>query len=84
MNSPGAVLITSPATDWSPVVDVPTNDILTTSLAGQRDFALTGDDRWGSPVRDSLCWPYGVAARDEALVIADSDTSRVLLCEATS
>ena len=53
-------------------------------LAGQRDFCAKGDNRWGPAVRDSLCWPYGVAACGETLVIADSGNSRVLLWEAAA
>jgi hypothetical protein len=30
-------------------------------------------------VRDSLCWPYGVAASGDTLAIADSGNSRVAL-----
>ena len=51
-------------------------------LVGQNDFASKGDNRWGPPVRDSLCWPYAVAACGDTLVIADSGNSRVLLWEA--
>ncbi len=51
-------------------------------LAGQHDFTRKGDNRWRPPVRDSVCWPYDVAACDETLVIADSGNSRVLLWEA--
>lgn len=55
-----------------------------TSLAGQRDFTLKGDNRRGPAVRDSLCWPYNVAACGDTLVIADSGNSRVLLRDAAS
>lgn len=53
-------------------------------LAGQRAFIKKGDNRWGPPVRDSLCWPYAVAACDETLMIADSGNNRVLLWEAAA
>lgn len=53
-------------------------------LTGQRDFGAKGDNRWGPPVRDSLCWPYGVAACGSTLVIADSGNSRVMLWEAAA
>jgi hypothetical protein len=52
-----------------------------TRLAGQRDFTEKGDNRWRPPARDSLCWPYGVAACDGTLIIADSGNNRVLLWE---
>jgi hypothetical protein len=51
-------------------------------LAGQCDFTEKGDNRWGPPVRDSLCWPYGVAACGNTLVVADSGNNRVLMWEA--
>src|SRR6185437_14691325 len=47
-------------------------------LAGQFAFDKKGDKRWGPPVRDSLCWPYGLAACRNRLVIADSGNNRVL------
>ncbi len=53
-----------------------------TALTGQRSFADKGDNRWGPPCRDSLCWPYGIAACGSSLMIADSGNSRVLLWEA--
>jgi hypothetical protein len=48
-------------------------------LVGQPDFLAKGDNRWGLPVRDSLSWPYGVAACERTLVVADSGNSRVAL-----
>lgn len=57
-------------------------DAAATRLAGQRDFTDKGDNRWSQPVRDSLCWPYNVAACDDTLVVADSGNNRVLLWEA--
>jgi hypothetical protein len=51
-------------------------------LAGQRAFTGRGDNRWGRPMRDSVCWPYSVATCDETLIIADSGNSRVLLWDA--
>jgi len=53
-------------------------------LCGQEDFSRKGDNRWGSPARDSLCWPYGVAANGETLVIADSGNNRAILWEGAS
>jgi hypothetical protein len=57
-------------------------DAAATRLAGQRDFTDKGDNRWSLPVRDSLCWPYNVAACGDMAVIADSGNNRVLLWEA--
>lgn len=48
-------------------------------LAGQPDFASKGDNRWGLAGRDTLCWPYGIAAADGLLAIADSGNNRVML-----
>jgi len=51
-------------------------------LAGQMSFGDKGDNRWGFPARDSLCWPYNVAACESTLVVADSGNNRILLWEA--
>ncbi|MDJ0686730.1 MAG: hypothetical protein QNJ84_18760 [Alphaproteobacteria bacterium] len=48
-------------------------------LTGQPDFASKGDNRWGMPVRDSLCWPYGLSLRDRTVAVADSGNNRVML-----
>jgi len=53
-----------------------------TRLAGQHDFTAKGDNRWGVPRRDSLCWPYDVAYCGDRAVIADSGNNRVLLWRA--
>ena len=50
-------------------------------LAGQPDFAAKGDNRWGLPTRDSLCWPYGLSVFGSTLAIADSGNNRVLIWE---
>jgi len=50
-------------------------------LAGQPDFARKGDNRWAPAVRDSLRWPYGVAACAPTVLIANSGNNRVFLCE---
>ena len=49
------------------------------ALAAQPDFGAKGDNRWQLPARDSLCWPYGVAACGEQLVVADSGNNRALV-----
>lgn len=49
------------------------------ALAAQPDFGAKGDNRWQLPARDSVCWPYGVAACGDTLVIADSGNNRVQL-----
>ena len=48
-------------------------------LTGQSDFAAKGDNRWKAPVRDSLCWPYGLAIAGDVAAIADSGNNRLLL-----
>lgn len=48
-------------------------------LAGQRWFHDKGENRWERPGRDTLCWPYGVAACGDTVAIADSGNNRVLL-----
>lgn len=57
-------------------------DAAARSVAGQHTFADKGDNRWSSAKRDSLCWPYGIAAAGKTLAIADSGNNRVLLWEA--
>lgn len=54
------------------------------ALAGQDSFHDKGENRWGLVQRDSLCWPYGVAAAGRTLAIADSGNNRVLVWEAAS
>jgi hypothetical protein len=47
-------------------------------LTGQRTFDEKGDNRWQPAARDSLCWPYAVAACGRTLVVADSGNNRVV------
>jgi hypothetical protein len=51
-------------------------------LAGQRWFHDKGENRWERPGRDTLCWPYGVAACGDTVVVADSGNNRVLIWNA--
>ena len=53
-------------------------------LTGQPDFQSKGDNRWKLPVRDSLCWPYGLSACGDMMVVSDSGNNRVLLWRAAS
>lgn len=48
-------------------------------LSAQPDFHAKGDNRWQMPVRDSLCWPYGIRACGDTIVVADSGNNRVAL-----
>jgi DNA-binding beta-propeller fold protein YncE len=49
------------------------------SLAAQDAFTKKGDNRWKLPVRDSLCWPYGLTVQGNTVTIADTGNHRVLL-----
>lgn len=49
------------------------------ALTAQPDFCAKGDNRWQPPVRDSLCWPYGLMHSAGLVVVADSGNNRVLL-----
>jgi hypothetical protein len=49
------------------------------ALAGQASFTDKGDNRWQRPTRDSLCWPYALAAAGGQVVVVDSGNNRVLL-----
>lgn len=49
------------------------------ALTAQLDFHAKSDNHWQMPVRDSLCWPYGIRACGNSIVVSDSDNSRVLL-----
>ena len=48
-------------------------------LAGQHTFQDKGDNRWAMPVRDSLCWSYGIYAKGETVLVCDSGNSRAML-----
>ncbi|MEM6785934.1 MAG: hypothetical protein AAF928_04100 [Myxococcota bacterium] len=48
-------------------------------LTGQRHFQAKGDNRWEAPVRDSLCWPYGLNVTGDVAVVSDTGNHRVLL-----
>ena len=48
-------------------------------LTGQPHFKTKGDNRNRLPVRDSLCWPYGIHAVNERVVVSDTGNHRVLL-----
>lgn len=50
-----------------------------TFLTGQNTFAHRGDNRWRNPMRDSLCWPYGLAFQGDNALVADTGNNRVLV-----
>lgn len=50
------------------------------ALVGQTDFQSKGENRvYGTPSRDSLCWPYAVQGNNTGVAIADSGNNRILL-----
>ncbi|RWD64497.1 MAG: hypothetical protein EOS36_09850 [Mesorhizobium sp.] len=57
-------------------------DAPATTLAGQNGFSLKGDNRWKAATRDSLCWPFAIAVREDLIAVADTGNNRVLLWEA--
>jgi hypothetical protein len=59
-----------------------TTHALARSLAGQRRFSDKGDNRWAPVARDSVSWPYAIAACGATAVIADTGNNRVLIWEA--
>jgi hypothetical protein len=48
-------------------------------LTGQDDWRAKGENRWRSPSRDSLCWPYGLGACRRHAIVADAGNNRILL-----
>lgn len=50
-----------------------------TDVIGQTDFDQHGENRWTSVTHQTLCWPYGIAAHQDWLAIADSGNNRVML-----
>jgi hypothetical protein len=79
----GEVVIADTAN--SRLVGFPSDTIATgahaTRLWGQRRFTDKGDNRRAPVSRDSLCWPYGISACRDRLIVADSGNNRVLLLE---
>ncbi|MCA9549072.1 MAG: hypothetical protein KC933_03490 [Myxococcales bacterium] len=48
-------------------------------LTGQAHFGEKGDNKNRLPVRDSLCWPYGIQVVEDLAVVADTGNHRVVL-----
>lgn len=48
-------------------------------VLAQPDFGSNGENRWTSVQHDTLCWPYGLSLRGDALAVADSGNNRVTL-----
>lgn len=55
------------------------NGVHAHALAAQPDWNSKGDNRWRPAARDSVCWPYSVAAAGGSLLVADSGNNRVML-----
>ena len=55
------------------------NGAAASRLAGQDNWRAKGENRWRSPSRDSLCWPYGLGISGRHAIIADAGNNRVLL-----
>ncbi|WP_411727115.1 hypothetical protein [Methyloglobulus sp.] len=60
-------------------IDDLATDAAARALTGQLNFHQKGDNRWRPPVADSLCWPYGIQACGNVVVVADSGNNRVSL-----
>ena len=51
-------------------------------LFGQDTYRQKGENRsYGSALRDSLCWPYGIQVCERVAIVADSGNNRVVLSE---
>lgn len=56
------------------------HDASADGLLGQVTYRQKGENRdYGSALRDSLCWPYGIQVCGDLAAIADSGNNRVLL-----
>jgi len=61
--------------DWD---DLP--DAIASGVLGQETYRQKGENRsYGSALRDSFCWPYGLQVCGSIGAIADSGNNRVLL-----
>ena len=61
--------------DLNPLHDAPADGLL-----GQVTYRQKGENRdYGSALRDSFCWPYGIQVCGDIAVIADSGNNRVML-----
>ena len=50
-------------------------------VIGQPNFAETGENRWKTVDRDTLCWVYGIHLHKNKIAVADSGNNRVMLWE---
>ena len=61
--------------DWNQLHDAPADGLL-----GQTTYRQKGENRdYGSALKDSFCWPYGIQMDGDTAVIADSGNNRVML-----
>lgn len=56
-----------------------TNGMAADRLTAQDHFRTKGDNKNKLPVRDSLCWPYGLDVVDDLAVVSDTGNHRILL-----
>lgn len=49
------------------------------AVLAQPHFGAIGENRWELVALDTLCWPYGLAAHEDRLAVADSGNNRVVL-----
>lgn len=56
-------------------------EVVGAAVLGQESFSDNGENRWQAVTRESLCWPYGLAAWDNLIAVADSGNNRVVLWE---
>ena len=56
-----------------------TSSMAADRLTGQPHFKTKGDNRNKLPQRDSLCWPYGIHAVGDRVVVADTGNHRIAL-----
>lgn len=49
------------------------------AVLAQPHYGAIGENRWELVALDTLCWPYGLAAHEDRLAVADSGNNRVVL-----
>ena len=88
LNMPYALAVVK---DWLLVADTASSRLLgwhlddlktgadARALTGQLNFHDKGDNRWQPPNANSMCWPYGIQATDDVIVVSDSGNNRVSL-----
>ena len=63
-----------------PLVPAELHDRPADGLFGQDTYRQKGENRsYGSALRDSLCWPYGIQVCGQLAIVADSGNNRVAI-----